>query len=123
MKNGVIMCAKLDMLHDFPLKDLTDMLKEEMNELKRFMKAQAVSHHSATITWWFIKLHLELDLTHYKDFYKCVQKEENFKPKFALVKKIIFNGEKDPKFTKSFMKKDNLRPKATHIEARQDQAL
>ena len=72
------------MLHDYSFDDITEILKEEMNELKLFMRTQAVDHHSTTITRWFIKFHLEVHMTQLKEFFcKHVKTEVTFIPEFA----------------------------------------
>ena len=44
------MHAKFRMMHTFTLEDLIEMIKEEMNELKLLIIAQAVSRHSTSVT-------------------------------------------------------------------------
>ena len=64
------------MLHDYPLDDLTEMIKEETNELKLFMRAQESHHHFTTIAEWFIKLNLEVDLTHLEEFFSSKSRKK-----------------------------------------------
>ena len=54
---------------------------------------------------------------------KEVKKLVKFKLVFTLVVKNIFNSEKAQKITKSFMSKNDARPKGVHAEVVGEQAL
>jgi len=46
-----------------------------------------------------------------------------FVPDFRLVVKYIFNEEKSQKSIRSFINKQDKRPRAIHVEVREEQAL
>jgi len=88
-------CTKMLMLYDEDLVDLIEMLKEYMSKFKIYLKEQAVSHYLTEITRWYIKLHPEIDMKSIKKFFDEEMKGLiKYKPEYALVNKVIFNGEK-----------------------------
>ena len=48
--NGGRVYTTILMLYDVDLVDLIEMIKEEMNEFKIYLKEQVVSHHSTEVT-------------------------------------------------------------------------
>ena len=123
-KNRSRVHAKFHMPHDLPLYDLTEAPKEKMSGRNLLIRAQEAFHHFTTIAGWFTKFRLEARLTYLKVFFcKNIKVEVSFIPDFTLARKHVFNGEKDPKLTKSFMKKENLHPKVEHVEMLQEKAL
>ena len=47
-------------MHNYEIKDVAEMLKEEFRELKLFLKAQPMQYYDITIMGWFVKLHSEV---------------------------------------------------------------
>ena len=61
-KDGGRACTRCLILHELPIEELTEMLKEEMSNIRLFIKPQAVMLALAETTGWFIKLHPEINL-------------------------------------------------------------
>ena len=110
-------------MHNYKIKDVAEMLKKEFGELKLFLKAQPVQYHDATIMGQFAKLHLEVHVESYYDFFCNKVKLRAPKPLFDLIIKTIFNREKQQQQSYSLIKKAEQHPKAIHIEVKSSQAL
>ena len=67
--NGRRVHNQILILHDTDLADLIEIIKEDMNEFKIYLKEQAVSYHSTEMTGWCIKLHLDIDIKSMKGFF------------------------------------------------------
>ena len=78
-------------MHNHPIEDILEMLREEFSKLKLHMKPQSVQYHNTTITGWFVKLNPEIDIQRLKKFLVRV-KHAVKDPEFALVVKDIFSG-------------------------------
>ena len=61
-------------MHNYTIKDLAEILKEEFSEIKLFLKPQPVQFYDTLNTGWFVKLHPEVHVdTCYKFFYNKVK--------------------------------------------------
>ena len=72
---------------------------------------------------WFAKLHPEVCVESYYNFFYNKVKLHVPKPLFALVIKAIFNREKQQQQSCSFIKKAEQYPKAVYIKVKSSQAL
>ena len=88
------MFTRVILMHNYKIKDVVEMLKEEFRELKLFLKAQPIQYYNTVIIGWFVKLHPEVFVELYYNFFHNKVKLHMPKPLFALVIKAIFNGEK-----------------------------
>ena len=61
-KDGGRVYTKMLIMHDVDLGELIEMTKEEMSEIKLFIKKQKVSHYEIETIGWCIKLYLKIDL-------------------------------------------------------------
>ena len=61
-RDGGRVCTKFLIVYDIELKNLIEIIKEDIVEYRLFIKRQEVAHHSIETTGWFIKLHPEIDL-------------------------------------------------------------
>jgi len=92
VKDGGSVFTRVFLMHNYKIKDLAEMLKEEFGELKLFLKP--VQYHNTTIIKCFVKLHLEVYVESYYTFFYNKVKLCMPKPLFTLVIKAIFNREK-----------------------------
>ena len=123
-KEGGRVYTRCLILYNLLIEDLIKIVKEEMSEIRLFIKPQAVMLAMAETIEWFIKLDLEIDIKTMQQFFREeVKKIVKFKPEFTLVVKFIFDSKKAQKITKSFMNKNDSRPKRVHVEVIREQAL
>ena len=61
-KDGGRVFTKYLIMYNLPIEDLIEMVREEMSEVKLFIKLQAVIVASEEIIGQFIKLYLEIDI-------------------------------------------------------------
>ena len=124
-KSGGRVNEKHYVVHNCPITDITEMLKEEFSELKLYMKPQPVQYHDTTNIGWFLELHPEVDIPRWHKYFLVRVKGKVDDLDFDLVVKVIFNGERDNSSVKerSFVKRYEQLPKAVHLEVRSYQAL
>ena len=84
---------KCNIMHDIPLENLVETLKEELDNFKFFMQAQPVQSISVDTIEWFMYLYLDLHLRNFEALLRTsvtyLLKEE---PIFTLTRKTIFDG-------------------------------
>ena len=95
----VITNLEAEVMHNYPIADLAEMLKEEFGELKLCMKPKLVQCSNTSITSWFVKLYLEVDADRLYSFFLVRVKCSITKPEFTLVVKVIFNREKSQTYS------------------------
>ena len=94
------------MLHNTDVVDLIEIIKEDMNEFKIYLKEQAVSYYSIEMTGQYVKLHPDIDIKSVKGFFnKKMKSQVKFKLDYALVNKAIFNREWAQQSLRSFASK------------------
>ena len=98
-------------MHDIPLENLVETLKEELDNFKFFMQAQPVQSISVETIEWFIYLYLDLYLRNFEALlHTSVIHLLEEEPIFTLIRKIIFDGVSNDiltttKTSRSFTKK------------------
>ena len=80
-------------MHDIPLDDIIEILKEELETYKFYIRAQAVQSISVETTKWFMYLYPDINLCNFKSLLRTsITYLINEEPIFALVRKTIFDS-------------------------------
>ena len=104
-------------MHNHPISDIAEMLKEEFSELKLYMKPQPVQYYDIVTMSWFMKLYPKVDIPQLHKFFLVRVKRKVKDPDFVLVVKIIFSSAKADSSSqaRSFIKHNEQCLKAVYI--------
>ena len=60
---------KFYVIHNYPITNIAEMLKEEFSELKLYMKPQSIQYYDTTMVSWFVKLYPKVDILRLHKFF------------------------------------------------------